>query len=105
MKRSGYLLLSVTVLLGACTNSYKKAKDGTQYKIISNNKGKKAVKGDFLELNIVAMYKDSILFSTYENAMPQYAPYDTAQFPPVYKEILRNIHGGDSIIVKILTDS
>jgi FKBP-type peptidyl-prolyl cis-trans isomerase len=37
--------------------------------------------------------------------MPQFALYDTANFPAPYKEIFKNVHVGDSIILKTPTDS
>ena len=87
--------------LAACTTPFKKAKDGTQYKIIANSSGKKLMKGNFFEMNVLVKYEDSVLVSSLENGMPQYAPYDTAQFPPLYKEIFKNVNVGDSIIIRL----
>jgi len=58
-----------------------------------------------MEMNVLAKYKDSVLGSSIEDGMPQYGVYDTANFPPPYKEIFRNIHVGDSIVLKMSTDS
>jgi FKBP-type peptidyl-prolyl cis-trans isomerase FkpA len=91
--------------LSACTTPFKKAKDGSQYKIISNTKGPKVITGNFIEMNSYAKYKDSVLSNSAEEGMPQYAMYDTASFPEPFKEIFKNIHVGDSIIIKISTDS
>jgi FKBP-type peptidyl-prolyl cis-trans isomerase FkpA len=93
------------VALSACTTPFKKAKDGSQYKIISNTKGPKVLTGNFIEMNSFAKYKDSALSNSAEEGVPQYAMYDTASFPEPFKEIFKNIHVGDSIIIKISTDS
>ncbi len=93
------------VALSACTTPFKKAKDGSQYKIISNKKGPKVLKGNFIEMNSFAKYKDSVLSNSVEDGMPQYAMYDTTNFPEPFKEIFQNIHVGDSITIKISTDS
>ncbi|MEP7109046.1 MAG: hypothetical protein ABI760_13720, partial [Ferruginibacter sp.] len=105
MKHFFYLLAVTSLLFASCTTPFKKAKDGSQYKIIKSKKGKKLVTGNYMELNAVAMYKDSILFSSFEDGMPQFAAYDTAQFPPLFKEIFKDVNVGDSIIVKLSTDS
>ncbi len=93
------------IALSACTTPFKKAKDGSQYKIISNKKGPKVLTGNFIEMNSFAKYKDSVLSNSAEEGVPQYAMYDTASFPEPFKEIFKNIHVGDSITIKISTDS
>ncbi len=91
--------------LSACTTPFKKAKDGSMYKVISSKKGARLVTGNIMEMNVITKYKDSLLGSTYEDGMPQFGMYDTANFPPPYKEVFKNIHVGDSIVLKIATDS
>lgn len=98
-------LLAVTLLVTSCTQPFKKAKDGSQYKIVKAKSGRKLVAGNYMEINVVAKYKDSLLFSSIEDGMPQYAPYDTAQFPPLFKEIFKNVNVGDSIVIKTSTDT
>lgn len=93
------------IALTACTTPFKKAKDGTQYKVISVTKGPRLVTGNYMEMYVVTKYKDSILGSSIEDGMPQYGLYDTANFPSPYKEIFKNVHVGDSIFLKIPTDS
>ncbi|MGG9962929.1 FKBP-type peptidyl-prolyl cis-trans isomerase [Ferruginibacter sp. SUN106] len=86
------------------TTVYQRASDGSEYKIIPSGKTDKLVNGNYMELSVVAKYMDSVLFSTYEDAMPQYGLYDTATFPAPFKEIFLNINNGDSIILKVATD-
>jgi FKBP-type peptidyl-prolyl cis-trans isomerase FkpA len=104
-KKVSYLLLAAVVLFTACKGKYKHAEDGLEYKVISSESGTKAATGDFLELNITAVYNDSTLYSTIDNGMPQYAPYNPDQFPPAFKKIFGKIYAGDSIVVRISTDT
>jgi len=94
-----------SIALAACTTPFKKAKDGSEYKIISAKSGAKIMIGSFIEMNTLAKYKDSVLSSSIDDGMPQYALYDTANFPAPFKEVFKTIHVGDSIILKISTDS
>jgi FKBP-type peptidyl-prolyl cis-trans isomerase FkpA len=93
------------VALSACTTPFKKAKDGSEYKVISSKSGKLVVKGNFLEMNGTAKYKDSLLFSSLEEGMPQYGMYDTAAFQGPIKEAFAVLHVGDSVIIRMSTDS
>ena len=55
--------LSILILAVGCTDQrFKKKKDGTEYKIIRNENGKKLLNGNMQLSSIVAKYKDSILF-------------------------------------------
>jgi FKBP-type peptidyl-prolyl cis-trans isomerase len=105
MKKIIYVSVICAVAMAACTTPFKKAKDGSQYKVISDGKGLKAEVGNYLELNVVAKYKDSLLFDTREEGMPQYGPYDTTNMPSPFKEAFRELHIGDSIVIKVSTDS
>ena len=105
MKKVFFALIAVTVFVSACTTPFKKTKSGLEYKIITAKGGKILNQGNFMELDIVELYNDSVLNSTIETASPSINLYDTAQFPPDYKEIFGKLHVGDSIIVKISTDS
>ncbi len=90
--------------LSSCTKSTKKFTDGTEYKIISDGKGQQIKNGNFIEVEILKKYKDSVLFDSRE-IMPQFGAYDTAQFPPLFKVIFKNIKVGDSIFTRNLVDS
>lgn len=102
MNRTFYLLTALLIMAAGCTNNkFKKAKDGSEYRLITNSSGKKVVAGNIFELNIWAKYKDSVLFSSVEASMPRFVPYDTAQLPPFF----RDIHQGDSMIIRVSTDT
>jgi FKBP-type peptidyl-prolyl cis-trans isomerase len=105
MNKVFFALVAVTVFVSACTTPFKKTKSGLEYKIVTAKGGKILNQGNFMELDIVELYNDSVLNSTIETASPSINLYDTAQFPPDYKEIFGKLHVGDSIIVKISTDS
>ncbi len=103
MKKSLCLLGLAAVILTSCSTPFKKTKDGSgsEYKVIVNKDGKKAVTGNFFQLNITAKYKDSVLFSTAETGSPRFVPYDSAQLP----EFFKTIHEGDSLVIRISTDT
>ena len=63
MKRTFYLMVTIALFAAGCANKdagYKKTPDGSEYKIIANEKGKKAAAGNFLQLNILAKYKEAL---------------------------------------------
>jgi FKBP-type peptidyl-prolyl cis-trans isomerase len=105
MKQFIYLSTICILALSACNTPFKKTADGTMYKVISTKKGAKLMNGNTMELNVVTKYNDSLLGSSYEDGVPQLSMYDTANFPAPYKEIFKNIHVGDSVVIKMPTDS
>lgn len=105
MKQLFYLVITSLIFLSSCTQeSSKKFTDGTEYKIISDGKGKQIVNGNFIEVEILKKYKDSVLYDS-RDIMPQFGLYDTAQFPPLFKAIFKNVRVGDSLFTKNLVDS
>ena len=104
MNKSIFLAAAVAMTIfaaGCADQQFKKAPDGTEYKIFKNESGKKAVKGNVLELNIIAKYKDSSLFNSDDEGMPRFVPFDTATLPPFFKEV----NEGDSLVIRQSTDS
>lgn len=100
-----FYFLAVAFAVSSCSQPFKKAKDGTQYKIIKAKNGKKIAPGNYMELYVVVKYRDSLLMSSFEDGMPQYAAYDTTQFPPLFKELFKDVSIGDSLVLKFSTDS
>ena len=102
-----FIVTSVNIVAqnSADTLTYTRASDGTEFKIFTAPKGTKLSKGNFMEMNIVVKYKDSLLYSSSDAGMPQFAPYDTAVFPAPFKDIFRTVHTGDSIVVRVSSDS
>ena len=105
MKKITIPALLAIVLLAACTTPFKKTGDGTEYKIIKKSGGELVGQGNFIEMSITDAYKDSTLYSSSDDGMTQFVMYDTTQFPDAYKMIFANVHVGDSIITRTLTDS
>lgn len=107
MNKSLCLVAVVLIILASGCNEQRfiKEKDGTEYKIIRNSDGRKAVPGDFMEVNMLAIYKgihkDTTLFSSVESSAPRFIPFDTMQMPPFFKEV----HEGDSLVIRQSTDS
>jgi FKBP-type peptidyl-prolyl cis-trans isomerase FkpA len=102
IKSLSLVACTIAILAAGCTQSeFKKAKDGSEYKIIRNDNTAKAVKGNIMELNILAKYKDSVLFSSVDNSAPRFIPFDTAALPQFFKEV----YDGDSLVIRQSTDS
>ncbi len=90
------------ILVTGCNEQrFQKDKDGNEYKVIRASNGKKAVAGDYIELNTLVKYKDSVLYSSVAESTPQFIPYDTAQMPPYFKDV----NEGDSLVIRQSTDS
>lgn len=111
MRKAAFFLLFITGSINsiaqtnADTTGFKKASDGSEYKILSVKDSKSLARGNYMELQVMAKYKDSILYNTKDDGMPQFGLYDTANFPVPFKEVFNTIKVGDSIIVKVSTDS
>lgn len=96
------VVLVLFILVSGCNEQrFIKEKDGTEYKIIRNSNGRQAVAGDYMEVNNLVKYKDSTLYNSVESFSPRFIPFDTMQMPPFFKEV----HEGDSLIIKQSTDS
>ncbi len=104
MKKLFYGTLAAAFLLASCTSGFKKGEGGTQYKIVASGKGDKLKSGTFIEFSFKQMYKDSVLFSSADYAN-QVAPFDSASMPKDIFNIFSQCRMGDSVIIKILTDS
>ncbi|MGN6532892.1 MAG: FKBP-type peptidyl-prolyl cis-trans isomerase [Ginsengibacter sp.] len=103
MNKTICLAAAAFIFLASGCNQQKFVKDadGTEHKIIRNESGKKAVAGEFMQVNIVAKYGDSVLFSSVQSSQPRFIPFDTVQMPPYFKEV----HEGDSLVIRQSTDS
>ncbi len=108
LKHFFYLLAATSLLFTSCTTPFKKAEGGLLYKIVSDEKGKKLLNGNFFEIQFDQVYsgagKDTVLFDSRSNAN-QIVTMDSAAIPAVYYKIFSQARKGDSIIVKQLTDS
>lgn len=108
MKHSLSFIAIATLLLASCSQPFKKADGGMEYKIISEGKGAVIKAGQFFEIQFEQRYKgtnkDTLLFSS-KDFSNQIVGLDSSALPPVYYKIFTQVRKGDSIIVKQLTDS
>jgi FKBP-type peptidyl-prolyl cis-trans isomerase len=110
MTKASFLVIFLFNLLTAVAQSnpdsaFIKLADGTEYIVYPSIRGVNINTGNYFEMNVMAKYKDSILYSTMDEGMPEYGLYDTAAFPFPYKIIFSHIKTGDIIVVRIPTDS
>jgi FKBP-type peptidyl-prolyl cis-trans isomerase len=107
MKQFIYLPAICLLALTACTGSFKKSDGGLEYKMISSGSGKTVGYGNFIQVHIKTIYsgaKDTVLMDTHD-FMSQVQVLDSVKTPPAYYKILKNMRKGDSLIIRILTDT
>lgn len=107
MKQLIYLSAICILVLSACTGSFKKGDNGLEYKIIKAGSGKTIGYGNFMQLHIKQVYsdsKDTVLMDTRET-MPRIQLFDSVNTPLSYYKIIKQLRKGDSLILRILTDS
>ena len=102
--------LAIVILFAACNSSaYKKGRGGLEYKIISDEKGPLIKYGEFMQLNYATYCNngksDSLLEDTRNSVGPMIQMFDSVSTPMAYYEILRQLRKGDSLLIRIKTDS
>jgi FKBP-type peptidyl-prolyl cis-trans isomerase len=106
MKKITILIGSMVMLLMAgCSDSgFKRTKSGLLYKIISDNKGPTAKRGEFIKLHFTQKVRDSILGSSYTQ-VPVNIPVDSTG--PTYDpaEIFTLLRKGDSAVIIMMADT
>ncbi len=103
-------MLLAVILFSACnTETFKKGKDGLEYKIITKGSGSKIKYGHYMQLNFASYYningKDSLLNDSKTQGAPIIEMLDSVSTPIAYFEILKQLRKGDSVVIRILTDS
>ena len=91
-------MLAVTVLASCGGGSFKKAKSGLLYKIISDGKGAQLKPGNFIKFNAIVKQKDSVTYNSY-GKIPAFTGVDSAGRPYDLSEILPLMRAGDSAII------
>jgi FKBP-type peptidyl-prolyl cis-trans isomerase len=107
MKQFIYLAAICMLALSACTGSFKKGDNGLEYKIISSGSGKTAAYGNFIQIHIKQVYggtKDTVLMDT-RDYMSRIQLLDTVNTPMAYYKVLKQMKKGDSLVIRLLTDS
>lgn len=107
MKQLIYLSAICMLALSACTGSFKKGDNGLEYKIIANGSGKTIGYGNFMQMHIKQVYggtKDTVLMDT-RDVMSRIQVLDSVSTPLAYYKIISQMKKGDSLIIRMLTDS
>lgn len=107
MKQILYLSVTCMLILSACTGSFKKGDNGLEYKIIAAGKGEKIGYGNYMQIHIKQVYggtKDTVLMDSRE-FMPRIQMFDSVNTPLAYYKIISQMRKGDSLIIRILTDT
>jgi FKBP-type peptidyl-prolyl cis-trans isomerase len=109
MRKIASFMLLAMIVFSSCNPSFKKGKDGLEYKIISDGNGPKIQYGNYMQLNFATYYstgiKDSMLNDSRKQGPPIIEMLDSISTPPAYFQILRQLRKGDSVVIRILTDS
>lgn len=108
MRTIKLLSILVLVIMAGCGKSFKKGKDGLEYKVFSEGKGEKLQYGKFMQMHISQIYsggkKDTVLSDSRES-YPVIELLDSASTPPEYSMILLQARNGDSIVIRTPTDT
>lgn len=107
MKQVFYLVAVCTFVLSACTGSFKKGDNGLEYKIIKDGSGKTIGYGNIMQIHIKQVYsgtKDTVLLDS-RDYMPRIQLLDSVATPLSYYKILSQLRKGDSLVLRILTDT
>ncbi|MFZ1370716.1 MAG: FKBP-type peptidyl-prolyl cis-trans isomerase [Ferruginibacter sp.] len=107
MKQLFYLSAVCMLVLTACTGSFKKGDKGLEYKIFNTGSGKTVGYGNYMQIHIKQVYggtRDTVLMDT-RDYMSRIQVLDSISAPLAYFKILKQLKKGDSLIIRLLTDS
>lgn len=109
MRKPIIYLLSIVVLMTACTQPFKKGQNGLEYKIIANGNGPQVKVGNFVKLQLCRLYndgkKDSLLSDSRTTLDPIINKVDTTQMPKEFVDIFSQMKKGDSLVMRTSTDT
>ena len=96
------------IVFQSCNPTYQKVANGYEYMIIAKGNGQKPVYGNYIQYHIRQEYKkggmDTLLADSREY-MVQIASFDSMRVPLHYLSILNQAGIGDSVVIRISTDS
>jgi len=109
---TGSLAHAIAILLllagSSCKNRQQpvsgKVKEGTEYAIVANGEGETVQLGNWLRLQIVQLYNDSVLRDSHTTG-PEYQHYDSASMTRESLRVFAGIHEGDSLSFRVSRDS
>lgn len=96
------------ILMAGCAQSFKKGEEGLEYKIIKSGGGDQIRYGEFMQIHVGQYYdngKSDSLVSDTRTAIPVIEVLDTVRTPPSYYSILSQLRKGDSVVIRVLSDS
>lgn len=97
----------MTGMLACSSDSFKKTKNGLEYRIVKDEKGKEIVEGDVISVFIRVHVGDSVLLDS--RKMNNNKPIDIPVIPPAFKgdwpEGLKLLSSGDSAVFMVPADS
>jgi len=103
------MIFICAVALTACTSGYEKADRGYEYKVIPGSSEKKLQYGSLIKYHLKQMYKngsvDTVIGDTRDYYMPRIQALDSSNIPPMYHRALFDAGSGDSIVLRIASDS
>lgn len=110
MRKISFVAGLAILALSACKESFKKGEKGLEYKITASGSGDKLKAGDIMHLEIGQYYNngktDSLMSDSRTSPQgPMIQPFDTASVPSEFGSILKQLRKGDSVTIRILTDS
>ena len=77
---------------------------GTEYKMHEQGSGENVRTGNWLKLQVVQLYNDSVLNDTRRTG-PVYQKYDSATMSKESLAVFKNVKAGDSLEFKVSADS
>ncbi|MFT3980504.1 MAG: FKBP-type peptidyl-prolyl cis-trans isomerase [Ferruginibacter sp.] len=110
MKKIPMIAVLAIVALSACKESFKKGKNGIEYKLITSGGGEKIKQGQFMQLAVGQYYNngktDSLLSDSRTSPQGDMIDvYDTSRIPPEFAPLLGMLRKGDSLVIRVLTDT
>jgi len=109
MRHFTCMVIICVVTLTACNSDFKKADNGGyEYKIIPGKGGKQLVYGNSIEFHLKQIYKNRELDTVWGDTrdyMPRILTMDSGNIPPAFLNAFRNAANGDSIVLRLPTDS
>ena len=102
-----FLFLGLLVFQ-SCNPAYQRVANGYEFMIIKNGNGQKPVYGNTIQYHIRQEYKNGemdTLLSDSREYMVQTVAFDSMRVPLYYLSIINQAGNGDSIVIRISTDS
>lgn len=90
----------------SCKNDdFKKGSGGgMEYKFFKLGEGQEVQQGNWLKLQTIQKYNDSVLHDTHKER-PQYLPFDSTILSKETYAIMSKVSVGDSLVFKVMADS